>query len=323
MGVLRSFIFLCVAWMLSLFLLLLGLSFLLLGQFWLSLTVFGLGIFSTIIAKDKPTNPSVKASISLISAIGSFIAIAILADTKGNSEQTQAQTSQTSQINQLAQIPNPIPAPPPEPIKYDLECKVVGVSDGDTLTCLKNKKQIKVRLDQIDAPEKNQDYGNVSKKTLSDLVHGQVVGLKTKEKDKYGRTVAEVYLGQKNINKSMVRTGMAWAYREYMSDQEYITLENQARTQSLGIWSQPNPIYPSQFRQEQRQKEGQEKVLKAEQKAREAQQRKKPSSGGGCGSKRYCKEMNTCAEARHYLNVCGLSRLDRDGDGVPCESLCR
>lgn len=51
--------------------------------------------------------------------------------------------------------------------------------------------------------------------------------------------------------------------------------------------------------------------------------RSEPRSGGGCGPKRYCNQMSSCAEAMHYLQECGLSRLDGDGDGVPCESICR
>jgi hypothetical protein len=41
-----------------------------------------------------------------------------------------------------------------------------------------------------------------------------------------------------------------------------------------------------------------------------------------CGYKTTCRQMDSCAEAQHYLNQCGVSRLDRDGDGVPCESIC-
>lgn len=205
---------------------------------------------------------------------------------------------------------------------YDVNCKIVGISDGDTATCLtSDKQQIKIRFDQIDAPEMGQDFGNASKKALSDLIYNQEVGLDTKEQDKYGRTVAEVFVNDKNINKEMVALGMAWAYREYMKDSEYETLETKARNAGIGIWSQPNPIYPSDYR---RGKRG-EQAEHVQTKQIQADNEKKAlaSSGGQCGTKRYCKQMTTCAEAKHYLNVCGVSRLDKDGDGVPCESLCR
>lgn len=128
-------------------------------------------------------------------------------------------------------------------------CKIVGVSDGDTATCLlDDKTQIKIRLAQIDAPESGQDFGQVSKHALSDMIYGRVVSLKISTTDRYGRTVAEVFIDETNVNKQMVAQGMAWAYREYNKDKEYLDLENKAKQQKLGLWSQPEPIYPSEFR---------------------------------------------------------------------------
>lgn len=205
---------------------------------------------------------------------------------------------------------------------HDVTCRIVGISDGDTATCLtKDKKQIKIRMDQIDAPEIGQDFGAVSKKVLSDLIYNQEVGLDTKEQDKYGRTVAEVFVDNNNINKQMVALGMAWAYREYMRDGEYEVLEDRARNAGVGLWSQPNPIYPSDYRRSKRGE--QTKPLQTQQIQAATEKKALDMSGGQCGSKRYCKQMATCSEAKHYLNVCGIDRLDRDGDGVPCESLCR
>lgn len=204
---------------------------------------------------------------------------------------------------------------------YDISCKVVGVTDGDTINCLTNDKtQIKVRLNQIDAPEKNQAFGTAAKQALSGYVFGKTVGLKTNGTDKYGRTIAEVFVGDQNINKAMVADGYAWAYREYMSDNEYADLESNARSGTKGLWSEPDPIYPSDFR---RGKRGEQSApVQTQSIAKQVEQKAVADSGGTCGSKRYCKEMATCAEARHYLNVCGVSRLDRDNDGVPCESIC-
>lgn len=200
-------------------------------------------------------------------------------------------------------------------------CKIVGVHDGDTATCLQNKTQIKIRLNQIDAPEIGQDFGNASKKVLSDMIFGKYVELKTNGTDKYGRTIAEIFHENQNINKQMVAQGMAWAYREYMTDNEYVELETIARRNSLGLWSQPNAIYPSDWR---RAKRGEQSTPQQTQQIAKAQERRDLSdSGGQCGSKRTCKAMSSCAEAKHYLNVCGVSRLDKDGDGVPCESLCK
>lgn len=196
----------------------------------------------------------------------------------------------------------------------DTQCKVVGVVDGDTLTCLTDtKEQIKVRLNQIDAPEQKQDFGKAAKKVLSGYVFGKTVNLKTNRRDKYGRTIAEVYLGTTNINKAMVESGYAWAYREYMTDNDYVTLEESARSQSKGVWSQPNPIYPSEFRHG---------TVKTNVTEAVEPQPDVSSDGFTCSGKRFCRQMRSCAEARFYLNQCGVHRLDRDNDGRPCESLC-
>lgn len=220
---------------------------------------------------------------------------------------------------------SPVAINQPEPeiknANADLACKVVGVTDGDTLTCLTNdKSQIKVRLNQIDAPEKAQAFGTAAKQALSGYVFGKTVGLKTNGTDKYGRTIAEVFVGDKNINKAMVADGYAWAYREYMTDNDYGDLETSARSDTKGLWSEPEPIYPSDFR---RGKRGEQTApVQTQTITQQVEQKAVADSGSSCGSKRYCKQMATCAEARHYLNDCGVSRLDRDGDGVPCESIC-
>lgn len=196
----------------------------------------------------------------------------------------------------------------------NINCTVVGVADGDTLTCLTTEKQqIKVRLNQIDAPEKKQAFGNAAKKKLSSLVYQKNVQLKTDGTDKYGRTIAEVLFSGQNINKQMVRSGYAWAYRKYLKDSEYLQLEKQARAASLGLWSEPSPVYPSEFRHGERPKT----VTHAVQPKPTA-----PTGRFSCDGKRFCRQMTSCAEAKFYLNQCGVSRLDRDGDGRPCESLC-
>lgn len=195
-------------------------------------------------------------------------------------------------------------------------CKIVGISDGDTATCLTSaNKQIKIRFDQIDAPEKKQAYGTQARQTLSNLIFGKQVTLKIKETDRYGRTVAEVFVGNTNINKQMVEKGMAWAYREYMTDTDYLRLEGIAKSAKRGLWSQPNPIYPQDFR-----KGGSSSTPKA---SIPSQRPSSNQSSGSCsGIKRTCSAMSSCAEARRALQ-CGVSSLDRDKDGVPCEKLCR
>lgn len=127
-------------------------------------------------------------------------------------------------------------------------CHVVGIADGDTLTCLTDaKQQLKVRLHAIDAPEKQQAFGQQAKKHLSDLVYNQTVTLHITDTDRYGRTVADIQLGSLNVNQQMVKDGYAWAYRRY-GGTRYAQEEKAARKAKLGLWRDANPIEPSQWR---------------------------------------------------------------------------
>lgn len=135
-------------------------------------------------------------------------------------------------------------------------CRVVGVSDGDTLTCLSDiKTQYKVRLHGIDAPESKQDFGTQAKYQLANMVFGKDVTLNIKDTDRYGRTVADVLVNGKSANLTQVTNGYAWAYRSYLRGAEaqtYINAENQARNAKRGLWSMPNPINPADFRKQRK-----------------------------------------------------------------------
>jgi len=97
--------------------------------------------------------------------------------------------------------------------------KVVGVSDGDTITVLDGQqRQYKVRLLGIDAPESNQDFGSRAKQSLSDLVFGKTVTVTSEAKDMYGRVLGDVTVDGKNVNLEQVRRGMAWFYRFYAKE---------------------------------------------------------------------------------------------------------
>lgn len=93
-----------------------------------------------------------------------------------------------------------------------LQCKVVGISDGDTLTCLVNKTPLKIRLQHIDAPEQAQPYGNKAKQALAQFVFQQNITAIVSGYDRYQRLLATLYLNDKNINLALVENGMAWAY---------------------------------------------------------------------------------------------------------------
>jgi endonuclease YncB( thermonuclease family) len=189
--------------------------------------------------------------------------------------------------------------------------KIIGITDGDTVTLLTaNKQQIKIRLDSIDAPEKSQPYGAVSKVALSNLVFGKQVIAVSNKIDKYGRTVATVYLSKINVNLAMVQKGMAWVYRLYARNKAYYTMENYARKYKLGLWSQTKPQAPWDYRKA--------KLNQSDTLYNPVILSPKDFT---CGTKRYCSQMKSGLEAEYYLFQCGVKSLDGDKDGVPCESL--
>lgn len=204
-----------------------------------------------------------------------------------------------------------------------LEGKVVGVSDGDTLTVLLvDKRQAKIRLAQIDAPEKKQDFGQAAKKSLSDMAFGKQVVVEYKDEDRYGRVVGKVLVDGLDVNLEQIKKGMAWVYRQYADDQAYYSAEEVARNQSIGIWSQPSPIPPWEFRNGGGKKSPTMPVEPPKVDSPKVEAPNTDNAGFSCEGKRFCREMNSCDEAKFYLNQCGVNRLDGDHDGVPCEKIC-
>lgn len=130
--------------------------------------------------------------------------------------------------------------------------QVVGVTDGDTVRLLVDRQEIRVRLDQIDAPEKGQAFGDRSKQSLSDLVYGKTVRAATQGEDRYGRTIATIYAGELNANAEQVRRGMAWVYRKYARDPALYGIEEEARAARRGLWSDPEPVPPWEWRKRDR-----------------------------------------------------------------------
>ena len=129
------------------------------------------------------------------------------------------------------------------------QAKVVAIADGDTCTVLTaDKQQVKIRLAGIDCPEKAQAFGTKAKQALSDKVFGQTVEVKEQTKDRYGRTVADIYLGTSWINLEMVTDGWAWHYKQYSKDKQLADAEQAARTAKLGLWVDKEPTPPWDFR---------------------------------------------------------------------------
>ena len=196
--------------------------------------------------------------------------------------------------------------------------QVLGVNDGDTLTLLvAGNHQVKVRLVGIDAPELKQPYGQQAKQALSALTFGKSARVESPEPDKYGRTLGTVFVGAVNVNAELVKQGAAWVYRAYPFPPELEALEAQAQAAKWGLWAlQPDQRCPPW---DWRHKEPCGSPIVAGR----AEPPEPPVAEGPCGAKRTCGEMISCEEARFYLTQCGLSRLDKDKDGTPCEALCK
>ena len=136
--------------------------------------------------------------------------------------------------------------------KPDFEAKVIRIIDGDTMEVLYGELPVTIRLQHIDCPEKkgNQPFGNKAKQTLSDLCFGQSIEIKySGDKDRNGRYICELFtIDGLNINQEMIKKGMAWHYKKYSNDNQYAELENEARKNKIGLWSEPNPTPPWEWR---------------------------------------------------------------------------
>lgn len=128
--------------------------------------------------------------------------------------------------------------------------EVVRILDGDTLEVLVNRAPVRVRLANIDAPEKAQAFGEKSRQALAARVFRQHVSIIDHGRDRYGRQIGEVLVAGQNVNAAQVRDGMAWVYARYNSDPNLPALEQQARSARLGLWSDSRPVPPWDFRRQ-------------------------------------------------------------------------
>ena len=127
--------------------------------------------------------------------------------------------------------------------------KVIKITDGDTFVLLTDsKEQIKIRLHGIDAPEKKQDYGTVSKNYLSNLVFKKDITIEFKNRDRYGRSIGIAFVEGVNVNEKMLAEGMAWHFKKYDTNSQWSALEIKAKKEKKGLWSQSNPVAPWEWR---------------------------------------------------------------------------
>lgn len=128
--------------------------------------------------------------------------------------------------------------------------KVIGVADGDTITLLRDGKQISIRLYGIDCPEKGQPFSNRAKQFTSNMVSGNIVEVGPININHYGQTVALVYIDGKGLCDELIREGLAWVYYLYCNlpiCAEWKNLESEAKQAKRGLWSEPDPVAPWEF----------------------------------------------------------------------------
>jgi len=130
--------------------------------------------------------------------------------------------------------------------------KVVKIADGDTLTMVIDGRQERIRLSDIDTPERKQPYGTRAKQALSDLTFGKTINVETTKRDRYGRIIGHVTVEGVDVNAELVRLGYAWVYRRYSNDAELLRLEAIARGERLGLWADGNAIPPWEWRRGRR-----------------------------------------------------------------------
>ena len=199
-------------------------------------------------------------------------------------------------------------------VVHCVDARVVGITDGDTVTVLGDfsggDPQKRLRLTEIDTPERGQPWSARARQALADKVFQRQVRVASQGEDRYGRLLGRIYLGDRDINREMVREGHAWVYRQYSSDIWLLQDEKAARDGRAGLWSLPDPEPPWEWRRNG----GRNHTVSVAAMS--------PDASFTCGAKAYCREMASCEEARFFLRQCGLTRLDGDGDGLPCERIC-
>lgn len=126
--------------------------------------------------------------------------------------------------------------------------KVIGISDGDTLTMLVDAKPLKIRLANIDAPESSQPFGQRSKQHLAALCYGKDATYQAHDIDRYGRTVAIVVCDRVEANRAQVEQGLAWVFERYNRDPALPKMQAQARDARRGLWADTAPIPPWEWR---------------------------------------------------------------------------
>ena len=137
-----------------------------------------------------------------------------------------------------------------ESIEFD--ARVLRVIDGDSVIVENNNNEITLRLKYIDAPELNQSFGKESKSFLQKLVSHKDIHVSSSYKDRYGRSLSEIFFYENNvaiyINAKLIKSGHAWVYKNYRSNEYLMNLEKDAKFNKRGLWKEKNPLEPWVYR---------------------------------------------------------------------------
>lgn len=134
--------------------------------------------------------------------------------------------------------------------------KVIGVTDGDTITVLlEGNAPKKLRLAEVDCPESGQPFGKNAKQFTSDQVFGKQISFVETDTDRYGRTIAKVYYDNgKYLSAEIIRAGLGWWYHYFSKDKSLGDLQEEAKQKKLGLWQDEHAVSPWEYRKMQREK---------------------------------------------------------------------
>ncbi|EHE3515307.1 thermonuclease family protein [Salmonella enterica subsp. enterica serovar Infantis] len=140
-------------------------------------------------------------------------------------------------------------------LNLEIQGKVIRVLDGDTIEVLQDKqdkKPVRIRLANIDAPEKKQAFGCWSANQLKALLAAQPVTVTYTQRDRYGRIIGRVFTTNgTDASRFMVKSGAAWVYERYNADESLPALQREAQEQKRGLWADSNPVPPWEWRDKQ------------------------------------------------------------------------
>ena len=132
--------------------------------------------------------------------------------------------------------------------EYLESLKIKRVVDGDTVHVFYQDEVYKIRLTEIDAPERDQPYGANSTKYLKGLLKEGRVDVDISGTDRYGRKLGRLYWRGKDINRELVSAGYAWVYDQYVTDNSFYENQSKARNSKKGLWEDQNPLEPWNWR---------------------------------------------------------------------------